>query len=215
MFKILIADDHLPVRVGMRGLMEDILGNCSFDFAASGNEIFSLLSQNLYDIFVTDLTMPQVESLQIVPRALALQPQLKILVMSVHPERIFARRLLMAGAYGYLQKDAPDTDIENAIRNISAGRKYISSTQMEDIGNLLATGATGSVFDHLSPRELEVAVLLLKGFGPLEIANALTISPSTASSFKARVFKKLNVSNTMDMSRLAALYGLKGSDLVL
>ncbi|WEK37683.1 MAG: response regulator [Candidatus Pseudobacter hemicellulosilyticus] len=210
MLNILIADDHLSVRLGMRLLVEDTLGKCAVDFAGNGTELIKALRTNSYHMLITDMNMPQADMLQLVPAALSIQPQLRILVISVNPESIFAKHLLAAGAFGYLQKDAPEPDIVAAIRNISNGKKYLSSSQLDNLDQLLSPVADNSPFSRLSGREMEVVLLLLKGKGPLEISAALSVSASTASSFKARVFEKLGVSNVIDLNWLAQMHGLSG-----
>jgi len=209
LLSVLIADDHLPVRFGIKMLTEDVLGKCNISFATNGIDLFEKLKQETYHMMITDLNMPGVNIMQLIPQALSLQPKLRILVISVNPEAVFARRLLASGVYGYLQKDASDDDMVKAIRNISLGKKYISSTQLQDISLLVGSDSQiNNPFEKLSTREMEVLLFLLKGNGPLEIANELNISASTASSLKARIFEKLEVSNLIEVSRMAQLYGL-------
>ncbi|QEC43174.1 response regulator [Pseudobacter ginsenosidimutans] len=211
MLKVLIADDHLPVRLGVRLLVEEALGQCSTEFASNGTELFRFLKSQLFDLLITDLSMPNVDIMQLVPGVMAIQPSLKVLVLSVNSEAVFARRLLSSGAFGYLQKNASDTEIRDAIRHISKGKKYLSDSQIQNIHEIL-TEPQKNVFSQLSEREMEVAILLLKGYGPLEISNSLSVSASTASSFKARIFKKLNVSNLIEFSHLAQVNGIAEND---
>lgn len=206
---ILIADDHLSVRLGVRMLVQDTLGICNITFASNGKEIFQLMLQQQYQLVITDLNMPGVDMLTLVPDLLKIQPEVKIMVMSVNPEGVFARRMLAAGAYCYLQKDASEEDIMNAIRSLSQGRKFIASSQVDNIQQMISHQNFGaSPFDKLSERELAVTLLLLKGYGPLEISNTLSISASTASSFKARVYDKLGITNVIELNSMAQLHGL-------
>lgn len=208
-YNILIADDHLSVRLGLRMLVQDTLGSCNILFASNGKELFQLMGDNTFHLVITDLNMPGVDMLTLVQDLLKLQPETRIMVMSVNSEGVFARRMLAAGAYCYLQKDAPEEDIVNAIRNLSQGRRYMAASQLDNLQLMLSQGNySGSPFDKLSERELNVALLLLKGYGPLEISNTLSISPSTASSFKSRVYDKLSISNVIELSSLAQLHGL-------
>lgn len=206
---ILIADDHLPVRFGLKALVEDVLGKCRIDFAVNGTDLFEKLESNTYEVLITDLNMPGVNIVSFISDVLAICPKLRILVLSINPEDVFARRMLAAGAYGYLQKDAADEEMIQAIRSIGSGLKYLSGRQLQDI-DLLAGGGPGNAnpFEKLSPREMEVTLLLLRGYGPLEVSNTLVISSSTASSLKARVFEKLNISNLVALTELARLHGL-------
>ena len=204
---ILIADDHLTVRLGIRALVEDVLGKCQIEFAADGTTLFGKLRKKNYDMLITDLNMPEVNTMELVPRVLGIRSDIRILVLSVNPEHIFARRILAAGAYGYLQKDASDDEMNDAISAIYSGRRYLSPGQIDGISNLLSEKAKNP-FNGLTAREMEVAVLLLKGNGLQEIAVALNISPSTASTLKTRVFERLDVLNIVALMNLARFYGL-------
>ncbi|PZR28763.1 MAG: DNA-binding response regulator [Citrobacter freundii] len=208
-FQILIADDHLSVRLGLRMLVQDTLGSCSVTFASNGKEIFQLMRKQEFHFLITDLNMPGVDMITLVHDLLQLQPGVRIMVMSVNPENVFARRMLAAGAYCYLQKDAPEEDIVNAIKALSQGRKYMTPSQMDNIQQLMTEpGGSASPFSKLSERELAVTLLLLKGHGPLEISNTLSISSSTASSFKSRIYEKLGISNVIELNTLAQVHGL-------
>ncbi|WAC13103.1 response regulator [Dyadobacter pollutisoli] len=204
---ILIADDHLTVRLGIKTLVEEVLGKCQIDFAVDGPMLFAKLRKKNYDMLITDLNMPEVNTLQLVPKILAIRTGIRILVLSVNPEHIFARRVLVAGAYGYLQKDASDSEMNDAISTIYSGRRYLSPKQIEGVSSLL-TEKGANPFHGLTAREMEVAFLLLRGEGLQEIASSLHISPSTASTLKTKVFDKLEVTNIVALMNLARHYGL-------
>lgn len=204
---ILIADDHLTVRLGIRALVGDVLGKCQVDFATDGTTLFKQLKKKNYDLLITDLNMPEVNVMELVPRILAIRADIRIMVLSVNPEQIFAHRVLAAGAYGYLQKDASDEEMTNAIKSIYTGKRYLSPNQIEGIAHLLGEKGANP-FNRLTAREMEVASLLLTGDGLPEIANTLNISPSTASTLKSRVFEKLEIMNIVALMNLARSYGL-------
>jgi DNA-binding NarL/FixJ family response regulator len=115
--------------------------------------------------------------------------------------------VLVAGAYGYLQKDASDSEMNDAISTIYSGRRYLSPKQIEGVSSLL-TEKGANPFHGLTAREMEVAFLLLRGEGLQEIASSLHISPSTASTLKTKVFDKLEVTNIVALMNLARHYGL-------
>lgn len=204
---ILIADDHLTVRLGIRALVEDVLGKCQVDFASDGTTLFGKLRKKNYDMLITDLNMPEINTMELIPRILAIRAGIRIMVLSVNPEHIFARRILAAGAYGYLQKDSSDTEMIHAITSIYSGKRYLSPKQIDGISNLLKDN-TSNPFNRLTAREMEVAGLLLKGSSLQDIADSLYISPSTASTLKNRVFEKLEVINIVALINLARYYGL-------
>jgi len=204
---ILIADDHSAVRHGLALLARQAIGNsCEIDFARSGEEALGLLREQEFRLLFSDLVMPDRMGVGLIGEALALQPELKIIVVSVGPEEDFAERCISAGAMAYINKGAPDDTFIQVIssvyhRTAANGRKKTSAN----------TGATADKnagsFNELSRREWEIVTLLLKGMGVLEIANALQISASTASTLKGRAFQKLKVQSVVELSRLAYYHG--------
>ncbi|WP_447642908.1 MULTISPECIES: response regulator [Chitinophagaceae] len=200
MLQVLIADDHLAVRIGMMVLAKEVLGSCSIDMAAEGIELFRLLNAVKYNILITDLNMPDLDSTSFIKEIVAIQPAIKILVVSVNPSNTFAKYCIQAGAFGYIQKGTDDSEIKNAIQNLSIGKKYITGNQ---VNTFLDNQQHSNPFDTLSARELEVMFLLLKGNGLLEVSNILDIAISTVSTYKRRIFEKLNVTNTMDLKFLS------------
>jgi len=214
MHHILIADDHILVRTGLELLVREILGgNCNVDFASDGKEVISKLSMKRYDMLITDVSMPDTDALELVTSSLAIQPLLKILVVSVKSEEIFAQRFLKNGAMGYIQKGDSDGELKRAIYEISIGRKFITENQARQFTTAFLSGIPSNPFEKLSGREFEVALLLLKGYGALEVSNALSINISTASTYRGRVFEKLNVKNLIELNNLARVYQFVVDDL--
>lgn len=205
--KILIADDHILVRLGIEVLVKEVLGfNCVVDAASNAKEVEHCLLVTQYDMLITDLSMPDTDGQELITTALRIQPQLKILVVSVNPETVFAHRYLKAGVYGYIQKGSSYDDLKKAIHEISSGRRFVTISQSQIFTNAFITGQPSNPFDSLSAREFEVALLLLKGYGILEIGNTLSINGSTVSTYRARVFEKLEVKNIIDLNKLASRY---------
>lgn len=206
---ILIADDHCLSRIALDLLVKDIFGNtCFVDFAANGKEVLEKLSSRQFNMLITDLNMPETDSIGMLIKALELVRDLKILVVSVYTESIYAPRCIKIGAYGYLCKNESDDEFRNAIRTVSAGKRYYSFRQSDLFINSFFGGVPDNPFHKLSPREFEVALLLLKGFGAIEVANSMGISPSTASSYRARIFTKLKVTNLMEFNHLSNRFGI-------
>lgn len=206
MKNILIADDHSIVRLGLKILVQDVLGTVKVDFAEDGDEIFVRLKSAQYDFMITDVNMPKAEGVLTVSKILEMQPGLKILVLSVNPENIFAKRYLKAGVYGYVQKSNTDDDIKTAIRTISLGKKYFSADLMQQLSENYLGHIPDNPFDKLSDREFEVAMLLLRGLGLNEVANSLNLHSSTASTHKIRLFEKLGVTNIVELVSLASTH---------
>lgn len=213
MHKILVADDHILVRLGLEVLTKEILGfNSTVDSASNGKEVEQKLLLSEYDMLITDLSMPDTDGLELVALALRLRPNLKILVVSVNPESVFAHRYLRAGVYGYVQKGGSYDDVKKAIHEISNGRRFVTTSQSQIFTNAFLRGQSVNPFDNLSTREFEVTILLLKGHGILEIGNLLEITNSTVSTYRARVFEKLQVKNIIDLNKLASRYQIISDD---
>ena len=204
MKRILIADDHHLVRKGLELTVKDIFGpNTNVNFATNYKEVIQKLTDNEFDMFLTDLNMPDTNGFQMVCEAIKLSPQTKILVITVNPEITFAYRYLRAGVHGFLNKSENDTILREAISTVGSGKVYLTANQIQQFVSSFLKSNRINPFDTLSIREFEVVILLLKGCGAIEVSKALSISTSTASSYRARAFEKLGVKNVMDLSRLA------------
>lgn len=210
MKKILIADDHFAVRLGIELMVNDILhGDCTIDFARDSMEVLEKVKNYQYDMLITDLNMPgNQRGPALVEHIVATNAKIRVIVLTVDSELYFAELCFQAGARAFIEKSAPDTELRKAILTVIENHHYISD-QQKDIftQKLLSRGNTAGEIHQLSKRELEMARLLLKGFGVLEVANAMKISISTASTFKSRIFKKLRVGSIIELSRVASQMG--------
>lgn len=205
---ILIADDHSAVRHGLALLTRQAIGEVgSIDFARSGDEVLEKLREKPYCLMLSDLVMPDQKGIGLIGEALALQPDLRIIVVSMGPEQDFASRCIQAGAAAYINKGEADEIFIETIRSVHdgkvVGRKKNTMQQITapEQNNLAS-------FDDLSPREREIVSLLLKGMGVLEIANTLSITASATSTLKGRAFQKLKIQSVVELSRLAYYHGL-------
>ena len=200
----LIADNHHLIQKGLRIMLNEVLGSENdVEFASNGKEVLAKLSHTHFHMLITDLDMPETNSLEMVTSALKTCPDLKILVVTIAPDAIFAPRYLRAGIKGYVSKDASDEILREAIWTVSNGKRYMSSNQAKDFAESFLFGNKTNPFDKLSKREFEVLLLLLKGGGAIEVANALSIATSTASTYRARIFEKLGIKHFFDLLRLA------------
>lgn len=206
MKNILIADNHSIVRLGIRILVQEVLEDCHTEFADNNEDILLLLKVSTYDLLIMNVNMTKEDNASTVSKLLEVQPSLKILAISADPEIVFAERYLKAGAYGYVQKSSSDELIRNAIRTVSCGRRYYSPELMHQLSENYMGRGTANPFDKLSSRELEVGMLLLRGMGLNEVAHALGLHNSTASTHKARLFEKLGVENVVGLISIAATH---------
>lgn len=201
MLNILIADDHFTVRVGLEMLTRSIPGDgYHFDHAASGEELLNKLSLKKYDLLYMDMQMPEPNGLYLLEKVRDQFPALSILVLSVHSEDVFSAKCLQLGARGYISKNENDDILKYAITEVMAGRRYLSD---KILNNYAGIDGTPNPFLQLSARELDVTMLLLRGMGVLEVANALGINSSTASTFKGRIFKKLQVNSLYELEQIS------------
>lgn len=210
MLNILIADDHSAVRHGLALLTRKTLGDsCVIDFAESGDEVLAYLQQKSYSMLLSDLMMPDQKGMDLIGQALEIQPALRIIIISVGPERDFAAQCIVNGACAYINKGASDLVFSKVIRLAAfESDDYHAHKRKEAAQALIGKDKDQRPFLLLSQREREIVLLLLQGQGIIEIANALAISPSAASTLKGRAFTKLNVQSVIELNRLAYYHGL-------
>lgn len=201
---ILIADDHFPVRLGLELIVKETVGQWTqIDFARNGSEILQKMKHTRYDMLITDINMPGSGITSTVTEALGEQPDLKILVVSVSPQETFAPILLQCGAYGYISKDDNDNNLKNAINGILLGKKYFASDLLHE-----KKVQSENPFSKLSTREFEIACLLVKGTSIVEMGKILQLETSTVSTYKGRVFRKLNVNTIVELTFIANKFKL-------
>lgn len=209
MYSVLIADDHYSVRIGIEIITKQIPGiSVETDFAANGMDVLEKISERTYDLIITDVNMPGISGIDLVKAMQQVRSDQKILIVSVNPTRIFAKRFLAMGVLGYINKCDSDTELTNAIRCSLSGQQYLTDEQKLLAVQNYIDSKKNNPFEKLSSREFEVIMLLLKGEGLLEIANALHIGVSTASTYKTRIFKKLRIDNVIDLNRMALQHGV-------
>lgn len=209
MTKIILVDDHDLVRTGIRRLLEDIEDFDVVGEATSGEEAIKLVTEQDPDVVLMDINMPGIGGLEATRKLLANKPALRIIIVTMHQDDLFAQRLLKAGAVGYLTKGAKIDEISHAIRETLAGRRYITP----DIAQQLALSQfpeseSSSPFDSLSERELQVMMMLMEGHKVSEISDKLCLSPKTISTYRQRLYNKLKVQSDIELARLAMLHGV-------
>lgn len=208
MINLLIADDHAIVRSGLAqifALSHDVVVAGE---AADGTETMELLRLKHFDLLLLDLNMPGISGPDLIARIKAHQPNLPILVLSMHDEPQVAARALKAGANGYLSKDCEPDVLLAAIRKVAGRGNYIDPAIASQMA--FATTERRSAHSRLSERELSVLRLLTKGLGVKEIGDQLAISGKTVSTHKARLMEKLNTSNMAELMRYAIAHELQG-----
>lgn len=207
--KALVVDDHPIVRSGLRRLLSAEPGY-EVREAASGREAFAAFRDERPDLVVLDLSMPGIGGLEVIGRLKLENPAVRILVLSMHQEAIYATRALQAGAAGFISKSAPAERLLEAVRRVAAGQSYIEHEIAQELA-LTHIHAPGLPLQDLSPREFEILRLLGDGSSLGEIAAAIGISYKTAANTCGQIKAKLRVNRTADLVRIAIQHGVARS----
>jgi two-component system, NarL family, invasion response regulator UvrY len=209
MIHIAIVDDHALVRTGLRLILEKQTGMQIVGEASDGESGYALIRQLKPDVALLDVHMPGVSGLEVTERVRKARLPTKIIILTMMDEAPYPRRLLEAGASGYLTKAGPADELVSAIRQVADGRRYLAA----DVAQQLALEKTqgdgnGSPFAALSARELEVAMMLAGGHEMPDIAGRLNLSVKTVATYKYRLYEKLEVNNEVTLTHLAMLHGV-------
>lgn len=203
-----LFDDHDIVRAGFRYLLneqEDVVIEVE---GCNGQEALQAIRSHDLDVCILDLAMPRLSGLDVLHQCKALKPRMGVLIMSAYSEEQYGLSLIKAGAAGYLSKGMAGEQLLDAVRTVASGRRYISPA----LGECLAAGFTDDaalpLHLRLSERELQIFVRLAKGTPVSQIADVLSLSPKTVSTYRARLLEKMGLSNNADLVRYAVTQGL-------
>ena len=199
MINIIIVDDHLIVREGIKRIIDDTLDIKIVAEASSGPEAINLILANKYDLVLLDISMPGQNGLQTLKLIKKYNNKLPVLMLSMHSEEQYAMRSIKAGASGYITKDTVPNELVIAIRKINKGRKFISKEVAELLTTDLYHNDEKDPHEYLSDREFEILKLIANGKTTKTISIELSISPKTVSTFRSRILKKLNMKNNADI----------------
>lgn len=208
MIRLLIADDHPIVREGLRRIVAEHPDMHLVNEAVDGQEVMVKLEAADVDVLLLDVNMPGPGFLNTLRRVTSEMPDVRVLVLSVHPEDQFGVRSLRAGAAGYLTKERTPEELVEAIRQVHSGGRYITPALAESLAFHLGTNVDAPPHELLSDREFEVLGLLGSGKSVTEIAAHLTLSPKTVSTYKARILEKLKLKNPAALIRYTLEHGL-------
>lgn len=198
--RVIIADDHVLIREGLRKVLARERDMQIVGEAQNGRALLALVASAHADVVVMDINMPGDGAVETLQRIRALRPQLPVLVLSVLPEEQVARTFLRLGAAGYVSKEVAAEELVGAIRKVLAGSRYL--------GSGLAGRMALSAGEQLSPRELQVLRFIAQGLAVKEIAGRLHLSGSTVHTHRARILDKLGLRSDVDLSRYALRHGL-------
>ena len=203
--RIYIVDDHALVRAGMRMILSAELDIDVVGEADSGEAALPQIRSLKPDVVLCDLHLPGASGLDLTERLMKLETPPKVIVVSVLDDGPLPRRVLEAGASGYVGKGGDPRELLSAVRSVALGKRYLANTVAQNIA--LAGLGVQSALETLSPRETEVALLLAQGLKNEEIARQLCLSGKTVSTHKQRLFEKAGVRDTVTLARLLRQHG--------
>lgn len=201
MLKILLADDHAVVRGGIRKFLEATKDIEIVAEATTGAEALALVRQSDWDVMLLDISLPDLNGLEVLKRVKRERPGLPVLVFSMYSEDDFAVPAFDAGASGYLSKDSPPAQILAAIQTVASGASYVSPKLTERLLAGTVSGGKRLPHESLSRREMEVLLMLSKGVPLTKIGEQLYLSVKTVSTYRGRVLEKLNVMSNAELTR--------------
>jgi two-component system invasion response regulator UvrY len=202
-WRVLLVDDHEVVRDGVRKMFDDQPGSAVFGDAASAPDALRLVASQPWDIAVLDLSLGGRNGLELLGELKEIRPDLPVLILTMHSEEQYARRAFKAGAAGYITKSSPRAELLKAIQKIVAGGRYVSPELAEKLAFDLGRATDGAPHKALSDREFEVLLLIASGKTVSEIANLLSLSDKTVSTYRARILDKMAMQNNSQLIRYA------------
>ena len=208
MIKVMLVDDHDLVRTGIKRLLEDQANINIVAEATSGEQALEQVSEKDPDVVLMDINMPGIGGLEATRKLLQRKPELKIIVVTMHEDDMFAQRLLKAGAMGYLTKGAQVDEILQAVQAVMEGHRYLSTSIAQQLALSQMAEEDSSPFESLSERELQVLLMMMDGHTISAISEKLCLSPKTVSTYRTRLYSKLGVQNDIELARLALQYGV-------
>jgi two-component system invasion response regulator UvrY len=206
--RILISDDHAIVREGIKQILADTKDLVAAGEATNGHEVIEHVRREDWDMVLLDLAMPGKDGLETLKEVKREKPKLPVLVLSIYPEEQYAVRALKAGASGYLTKESAPEELIAAIRRVSQGGKYISSSLAEKLASHLEVDADKPVHETLSDREYQVMLMIASGKTVKEIADEMCLSVKTVSTYRVRALSKMGMKNNSEFTYSAVKYGL-------
>ena len=203
LLKFLLADDHSIVRRGLKDILQEEFSEAFFEEASDGQEVIRKMKNGTFDIVISDLSMPIKNGLEVLKILKPLYPKVPFLMLSMHPEELYAIRALKAGASGYLIKESAPGELVKAVRHVLLGRKYISAALTEKIAISIGDENPAQPHEVLSDREMDVLKMISSGKTVSEIASHLNLSVNTISTYRARIMEKMKMKTNAELTYYA------------
>jgi two-component system, NarL family, invasion response regulator UvrY len=203
MIRILVADDHIVVRRGLRMILLEGFPGAHIEEVGDAEDLIKQVMKAEWDVVISDLSMPGRSGLDALQQIKPMKPNLPVLILSIHPEEQYALRVLKAGASGYLSKDMAPDELVNAVQKVMLGKKYITPSIAEKLTSIFDQDQTKLPHETLSDREFDVLKMLASGKSVSEIAETLFLSVTTVSTYRARIITKMNLKNNAELTLYA------------
>jgi two-component system, NarL family, invasion response regulator UvrY len=203
--KFLLIDDHKIIREGLRQILLMHFPSATFDEGASAEEVMKNISDSDYDLVICDLSMPGRSGLDVLKQVKETKPNLRVLILSMHPDEHYAVRAIKAGAWGYVNKSDGAEVLIPAVQRILQGRKFIPTDLAERLADNLTTDdkTEDRLHENLSSREFDIFKLLVEGKSISDISQQLSLGMSTVSTHRARILTKMNMKSNAELVKYA------------
>ncbi len=203
MIRILVADDHTVVRRGLRQILLEGFPTALVEEVGDAEDLIKHVIKSEWDVVISDLSMPGRSGLDALQQIKQLNPNLPVLILSIHSEEQYALRVLKAGASGYLSKDMAPDELVIAVKKVMLGKKYITAAVAEKLAATLDRDHNKLLHEFLSDREFNVLKMLAAGRSVSEIAESLFLSVTTVSTYRSRIMEKMNLKNNAELTLYA------------
>lgn len=203
MIRVLIADDHAILRRGLIEILTREWKDAVCGEAENAQQTLAQVHDHAWDLVILDVTMPGRSGVDVLADLKRVRPKLPVLVLSMHPEDQYGKRVLKAGASGYMNKDSAPDELIKAIRKVLAGGRYVSPALAEVLASDLGRATDRPLHETLSDRELEVLRLIGSGKAVSQIAEMLLLSVTTVSTYRARMLEKMGMTTTAELMNYA------------
>lgn len=208
MLRVLVVDDHEVVRSGIRGIFSELSVQAEVGEARTAHEALERVRRQSWDVVVLDIGLEGRSGLDVLKEIRALRPRLPVLILSAHREEEYAVRAFKAGAAGYITKGSPRESLIEAVHKVRKGGRYVSPSFAEKLADRLAGELERPPHESLSAKEFEVLRMIAAGKKPAEIAEKLSISDKTVSTYRTRILQKMNMKTTAELIHYALAHHL-------
>jgi len=208
MLRVIIADDHPIVLKGLKDIMEESFSDAVIDEAPRGYKLLSKIKDGNYDLALLDISLPDINGLEVLKEIKKIKPKLPVLMISMYPEEQYAARAIKAGAHGYITKRSASDELVMAVRKILSGKRYISPAFAEKMIMDFESDLERPPHEKLSNRELQVMCILGKGKTLKEISEELHLSINTVRTYRVRILEKIGAKGTNELIHYVVTHNL-------